>query len=84
MNLFTKIKNSIIETRKPIIKTIIGSIAVIGGSIGVIALTSNTTPDKKPTDNDNLIVEDVTEGDTKTVIFDELEFEQATDETIPK
>lgn len=82
MNLFTKIKNSLLETRRPIIKTIIGSIVVIGGSIGVVALTSNTTPDKKPTDNDNLIVEDVTEGDTKTVIFDELEFDQVTaDET---
>lgn len=73
MNLFTKIKNSLLETRRPF-KTIIGSIAVIGCSIGAMVFASSPSSDiNKNTDNN--IISDTTEPTGDTVVFKNMEFD---------
>ena len=73
MNLFTKISN-LFETRRPIFKTIIGTVAVIGCSIGVAAITSNPSSDINKNTND-AVISDTTTPTGDTVVFKNMQFD---------
>lgn len=72
MNLFTKIKNSLLETRRPLVKTIVGSLAVIGVTVGVVAVNSQTRPSTDDYNDNNLVIEKEVEATGNTIVADEL------------